>query len=216
MTDALELDPERYSNDKGRRPVNGFALATGVYDELQWHYNHYETRALEAAFGPEFARLDDQPAGSNREGILGLHEYRRLRDHRYADTIESGEGDEEIIEAYAEYDQNNRKRVILLSNDHGFIELARDAGLLAQHVSFPVDIPRTVTVSWDEIQDALYTLSVLFGVLRLPKVTLYGVWNGKSPEDWQRRHLDVDCRSDNVREKLQRDGAITAEYEATR
>ena len=216
MTDALELDPERYTDSKGRSPVNGFALTTGVYDELKWHHNHYETRSLETAFGSEFARLDNQPAGSNREGILGLHEYRRLRDHRYADTIESEKGDEEIIEAYAAYDQNSRKRVILLSNDYGFIELARDSGVLAQHVSFPVDIPRTVTVSWDEIQDALYTLTVLFGVLQLPKVTLYGVWNGKSGDDWQQQRLDVDCRSENVRAKLQRDRAVTTEYEATK
>jgi hypothetical protein len=72
-----------------------------------------------------------------------------------------------------------------------------------------------VTVTWDELQDALYTLSVLFGVLRLPKVTLYGVWNGKSGEDWQRRYLDVNCRSEKVHEKLRRDWAITTEYETT-
>ena len=77
-------------------------------------------------------------------------------------------------------------------------------------------MPRTVTVSWDEIQDALYTLAVLFGVIRLEKVTLYGVWNGKSPEDWQQRRLDVDCRSDRIREKLERDRSITTEYEATK
>jgi hypothetical protein len=215
MPDVLELDPERYTDANGRRPVNGFALATGVYDELNWHYNHYETRALEDAFGPEFARLDEQPAGANRQGLLGLFEYRRLRDHRYADTIESDTGDASIIESYAAYDQDNRKQVLLLSNDHGFVEMARNDGLLAKHVSFPVDIQRKVTVSWDELQDTLYTLSVLFGVLRLPKVTLYGVWNGKSGEDWRRRRIDVDCRSDRVETKLRRDRAITTEYEAT-
>lgn len=83
-------------------------------------------------------------------------------------------------------------------------------------MGFPVDIPRKVTVSWDELRDVLYTLAVLFGVLQLPKVTLYGVWNGKSGEDWQRQRLDVDCRSENVEEKLRRDRAITTEYEATR
>jgi hypothetical protein len=215
MPDVLELDPERYTDANGRRPVNGFALATGVYDELNWHYNHYETRALEDAFGPEFARLDEQPAGANRQGLLGLFEYRRLRDNRYADTIESDTGDASIIESYAAYDRDNRKRVLLLSNDYGFVEMARNNGLLAKHVSFPVDIQRKVTVSWDELQDTLYTLSVLFGVLRLPKVTLYGVWNGKSGEDWQRHRLDVDCRSDRVETKLRRDRAITTEYEAT-
>lgn len=216
MPDILRLDPERYSDDKGRRPVNGFALTTGIYDELSWHYNHYETRALEDAFGPEFARLDDQPAGANREGFLGLYEYRRLRDHRYADTIESETGDEAIVEAYAAYDEDSRKRVILLSNDHGFVDLARDADVVAQHVGFPIDIPRKVTVTWDELRDTLYTLSVLFGVLTLPKVTLYGVWNGKSGEDWQRQHLDIDCRSEAIYEKLRRDRAIITEYEATK
>jgi len=52
MPDVLRLDPERYSDDKGRSPVNGFALATGIYEELNWHYNHYETRPLEDAFDP--------------------------------------------------------------------------------------------------------------------------------------------------------------------
>lgn len=215
MPDILRLDPERYSDDKGRRPVNGFALTTGIYDELSWHYNHYETRALEDAFGPEFARLDDQPAGANREGFLGLYEYRRLRDHRYADTIESETGDEAIVEAYAAYDEDSRKRVILLSNDHGFVDLARDADVVAQHVGFPIDIPRKVTVTWDELRDTLYTLSVLFGVLTLPKVMLYGVWNGKSGEDWQRQHLDVDCQSEAIHEKLRGNQPITTEYEAT-
>ena len=212
MVDVLELDPEVYSDDAGRSPVNGFALATGIYDELNWHYNHYETRSLEGAFGPEFARLDNQPAGGNREGFLGLYEYRRLRNHRYADTIDSEKGDAAIVEAYADYDEKSRKRVILLSNDHGFVERARYEGVLAQHVQFPVDIPRKVTVSWDELHDALYVLAVMFGVLRLPKVTLFGVWNGKTGEDWQHRCLDADCRSDHVREKLRRDRAITSEY----
>ena len=216
ILDALELDPERYSDDKGRRPVNGFALATGIYDELHWHYKHYETRSLEDSFGPEFDRLDGQPAGDNREGFMGLYEYRHLRDNRYADVIDCDRGDETIVEAYAGYDEVSRKRVLLISNDYGFVELARDEGLLAQHVSFPVDIPRKVTVSWDEIGEVLYTLSVLFGVLRLPKVTLYGVWNGKTGEDWQRRRLDVQCRSERVEQKLRRDRAITAEYETTR
>jgi hypothetical protein len=215
ILDMLELDPERHNDEKGRSPVNGFALATGIYDELNWHYKHYETRSLEDAFGPEFARLDGQPAGGNREGFLGLYEYRRLRDRRYADTIESDKGDEAIVEAYAEYDENSRKRVILISNDYGFVDRAQDKGVLAQHVSFPIDVPRKVTVSWDEVGNVLYTLSVLFGVLRLPKVTLYGVWNGKSGEDWQHQRMEVDCRSERVEQKLRRDRAIMTEYETT-
>jgi len=32
-----------------------------------------------------------------------------------------------------------------------------------------------MTGSWATIQDTLYTLTVLFGILELPKTTLYGV-----------------------------------------
>jgi len=171
-----------------------------------WHYNHYETRALEDAFDPSslgwtISRLGRIVKGSSGStstavsAIIGMRirsrRVRRRRSHRGR---------------LREYDQDSRKRVILLSNDHGFVGLAREEGVLAQHVSFPVDIPRKVTVSWDELQDSPYTLSVVFGVLRLPKVTLYGVWNDKAGEDWQRRCLDVDCRSEKVHEKLRRSG----------
>jgi hypothetical protein len=49
----------------------------------------------------------------------------------------------------------------------------------------------------------------VFGVLRLPKVTLYGAWNGKTGDDWRQRQLEVDCRSAGVEQALRRDNAIT-------
>jgi hypothetical protein len=54
---------------------------------------------------------------------------------------------------------------------------------------------------------------VVFGVLRLPKVTLYGAWNGKTGDDWRRRRLDVDCRSAGFERALRRDEVITETYE---
>lgn len=205
LTEVLEIDPEEYTDEKDRQAVNGFALAEGIYEELHWHYKHYDTRSLEDAFGPEFARLDDQPAGDNREGIMGLFEYRRLRDHRYADTIPSDTGDDAIIDAYARYDSESRKNVVLFSNDYGFIDNARDEGLLAQHIAYPIDVPESVTVTWDELVDTIYILTVLFGVLKLPHATLYGVWNGKTGEDWQQERIDIDARSQTLGEIIDRD-----------
>jgi hypothetical protein len=212
LPDVLELDPQTYTDDQGRSAINGYALASGVYEELDWHYKHYDTRSLEDAFGPEFARLDDQPAGENREGFLGLFEYRRLRDQRYADTVECDRGDEAIVEAYREYNETGRKDILLLSNDHGFVDRAHDAGIHAQHVAFPIDVPESTVVSWDDLSHTLYTLAVVFGVLRLPKVTLYGAWNGKTGEDWRERQLEVDCRSAGIERALRRDAAITDAY----
>ena len=206
----LDIDPA--THDSRPTPVDAFVLSEGVYDELHWHHEYYDTYSLAAEFGPAYERLDDQPAGDDREGFLGLREYRRLRDRPATDTVPGERGDEAIVEAYRTYDAENRKRVVLFSNDYGFVERATEAGLHAQHLSFPVDIPSSVDTDWDTIADALYLLSVIFGVLTLPRVTLYGVWNGKSSTDWDRETVDVDCRSPQVEPRLERHREILAAW----
>ncbi|WP_435348528.1 hypothetical protein [Haloarchaeobius sp. HRN-SO-5] len=200
-------------DDSGRRATNGYALATGVKEELDWYFKHYDTSSLEAAFGPEFERLSDQPAGSNREGFLGLYAYRKLMATRNVDEVETGTGDESIVDGYATYEAESRKTPLLLSNDYGFVDDAHDAGLLAHHVQFAPVVPRTVEANWREVADLLYFLSVLFGVLVLPKVTIYGVWNGKSGLDWQQELLEVDCRSPKIEPLVDRQLQIVTAYE---
>jgi hypothetical protein len=192
--------------------VNGFALATGVLDELDWEDKRSDTRALESAFGQSFAQLLNQPAGANREGRLGETYYRQLRDSRYADEITSETGDGAIIEAYETYKDESRKDVILFSNDRDFVEGARAHRIPAQRVELPTAVPRTLTGSWRQIATTLYVLTVLFGVLELPKVTLFGVWKGKSGLAWQRERLDVAPRSPKIEPTLERDGAILDAY----
>lgn len=209
LPEVLGIDPVTGERDeKGRAPTNGYALATGVKEELDWHYKQHHTHELTAAFGPEFERLDDQPAGSNREGFLGLYEYRRLRQERSVDVVPSETGDESIVEAYRSYNDENRTTALLLSNDRGFVERATDAAVPAQHLNFPVDMPRSATGSWTQATDLLYYLAVIFGVVTLPKVTLFVVWNGKDGRHWQDEELDADCRSPKLPPRLERDLAI--------
>lgn len=209
LPSVLGFDCETGStDDRDRRPTNGYALATGVKEELDWHYKQYNTHELTDAFGPEFERLDAQPAGDNREGLLGLYEYRRLPTNRPVDIVECEPGDEGIVDGYQQFHEESRKSVILLSNDHGFIERSIDAGVPAQHVEFPVDMPRKTDGSWTEAAELLYYLTVLFGVITLPKVTLYGVWEGKDGRHWLNEQLDVECRSPKVEPQLERDLSI--------
>lgn len=208
IPEVLGFDRHSDRDDKGRRPTNGYALATGVKEELDWHFKQYHTRELVEAFGKEFEQLENQPAGSNREGLLGLYEYRRLRTTRNADFVSCDIGDESIVDGFREYADRDRKRPLLLSNDYGFIDRAQERGLLAQHIEFPVDLPRSVDGTWTDAVDLLYYLTILFGVLVLPKATLYGVWNGKDGRHWQHEILDIDCRSPKLPPKLDRDLTI--------
>jgi len=205
----------RQSGYWGRQPVvNGFVLATGVRDELDWDHKHNKSdiRQLEEAFGDSFSRLFNQPAGSNREGRLGEIHYRQLRDHQYADEIETSQGDDEIIAGYDDYQAEGQKDVLLFSNDRNFVERAQNHRILAQHVELPREIPRKIEASWEQIRDILFMLTILFGVLEIPKTTLYGVWAGKGGQQWRNETIDVECRSPKLAPKLERDKRIVDTY----
>ena len=185
--------------------VNGFALATGVRDELDWEQKRSDTRELEDAFGPEFDALWNQPAGARRLGRLGETYYRQLRDHRYADEFVTDRGDEAIVGGYDDYQDESRKEVLLFSHDRDFVERGVAHRVKSQRVELPDTLPESVNVSWNAIQDTLYVLAVAFGVLKLPKVTLYGVWKGKGGQAWQEEAIGVECRSPKVEGLLTRD-----------
>lgn len=209
LPEVLGFDSETGSADaSGRSPTNGYVLPTGVNEELDWDYKQHHTRELTTAFGDEFERVDNQPAGANREGLLGLTEFRRLQSDRPVDLIETATGDEAIVNGYQQFNEQSRKKAILLSNDRGFVDRGIDAGVPATAIEYPVDLPRSATGSWTEAGELLYLLSVLFGVIQVPKVTIYGVWNQKAGSHWREEMLDLDCRSPKIESQLKRDLTI--------
>jgi rRNA-processing protein FCF1 len=213
VPEVLGIDPQRPEYDDQRPPINGYALSSGVESELDWQFKQRHTQQIAEAFGPEFERLEDQPAGSRRAGFLGSAAFRRLRANRRSEVIETAEGDEAIVEGYREWAANGRKNVVLFSNDRGFVNRATDTGVPAVRVEYPVGTPQTVTATWDEIRDTLYVLAVVFGVLKLPKLTLYGVWNGKTGHHWRAQEVDVVARSPAVETRLERDRSVLDAYD---
>ncbi|MFB6196993.1 MAG: hypothetical protein ABEI52_01820, partial [Halobacteriaceae archaeon] len=136
---------------KGVGYVNGFVLATGIRDELDWDYKCHDTDPFVDAFGEEFEEYWNQPLGSARIGRLGLLAYRTIRDIQQADEIESETGDEGIIDAYDAYDRERRSDIILFSNDRTFVERARSHRLLGHRIEFPDTLPSTTTATWRDV-----------------------------------------------------------------
>ena len=199
--------------DTGLGYVNGFVLATGVRDELTWENKCHDTDPSVDAFGPEFEEYWNQSVGAARIGRLGLLTYRNIRDIQQAVEVESGRGDGEIIDAYDGYNQEWRSDTILLSNDKNFVERARTHRMLGQRVEFPREFPDEVAADWDEIGQLLYLLAIVFGIIKLPGVTIYGVWRGKDQLDWQYERLKIDARSPKIGDRLEADLSIVESYE---
>ncbi|AUX09872.1 hypothetical protein AArcSl_2248 [Halalkaliarchaeum desulfuricum] len=199
--------------DNGIGYVNGFVLATGIRDELDWDYKCHDTDPFVDAFGNAFEEYWNQPLGSARVGRLGLLTYRRIRDIEQAVEIQSDEGDEAIIDAYDEYDQAYRSDILLFSNDRNFVERARSHRMLGQRVDFPNSFPDEATASWQAIETLLYMLAIVFGIVEVPNTTVYGVWRGKDELDWQHERIKLDARSPKLEAKLEGDLSIVESYE---
>jgi len=193
--------------------VNGFVLATGVRDELDWDYKCHDTEPFVEAFGDRFEAYWNQPVGSARIGRLGMLSYRRIRDIEQAVEIESEEGDASIIDAYDAYDQEYRSDILLFSNDRNFVERARAHSMLGHRVEFPGEFPDEATASWRDIETLLYMLAVVFGIIEVPGVTVYGVWRGKDELDWQHERLELDARSPKLASNLEGDLSIVESYD---
>jgi len=183
--------------------LNGYAVVTGVRDELR-DYDGDEkinnTRALEDAFGNEFGGLFNQLKGTPRQLRLGRQYWSRLQRELYTEKIKSDKGDNEITAAC----ENSGFDLVLFSNDAGFISAGKECGLPSIRVDFPQSFPRKTDVTWEEAATTLYIHAVQFGILRLPKVDLYGVWKRKESEEWESDTLAVRCRSPTVEKQLSR------------
>lgn len=199
--------------DRGLGYVNGFVLATGVRDELDWDYKCHDTDPFVDAFGDVYEDYWNQPLGSARVGRLGLLTYRRIRDIEQAVEVQSERGDEDIIDAYDEYDREYRSDLLLFSNDRTFVERARSHRMLGQRVEFPDDLPAETTASWRDLEVLLYVLAIVFGIIEVPSVTVYGVWRGKDELDWQHERVNLDPRSPKLAAKLEGDLSIVETYD---
>lgn len=199
-------------SDVGIGYVNGFILATGVRDELDWEHKCHDTTPFETAFDPVFEAYWNQSLGAARIGRLGLLTYRAIRDIEQAVEIQSDTGDEAIVTAYDSYDQQRRSDIILFSNDRNFVERARAHRLLGQRVEFPDRLPAELTASWEDIERLLYYLAIVFGILRVGGVTIYGIWRGKDELDWQYERLKIEAASPALRERLSGDRSIVDSF----
>ncbi len=199
--------------DSGIGYVNGFVLATGIRDELEWDYKCHDTDPFVDAFGDAYEEYWNQPLGSARIGRLGLLTYRRIRDIEQAVEVQSDRGDENIIAAYDEYDREYRSDILLFSNDRNFVERAQAHRMLGQWVDIPAHFPKNTTATWRELEMLLYMLAVVFGIIEVPSVTVYGVWRGKDELDWQHERVKLDARSPKLASKLEGDLSIVESYD---
>lgn len=199
LGDSLGIEP----NGDG---LHGSLLVTGVRDELQEYGGEEKIQSisvLKEELHSKYGRLFNQFKGQRREQRLGLEYYQYLDKQVYSVEITSDPSDENILAASETFQQESGYDLLFFSNDANAVEMAREKNILAHRVDFPSFLGRQVTVSWSDFALLLYVHAMLFGIIRLPKVDLYGVWTGSRGDT--AGHFLVDFRSDLIRHRVERD-----------
>lgn len=186
--------------------LQGSLLVTGIRDELQRYEGNEKiqsTTELEQELHPKYGRLFNQLKGQQREQRLGQEYYQYLDNQIYSEEIASDTGDTNILAACESFQKDTGHDLLYFSNDDNAIKMARQKNILGVRVDYPRSLGENVKVSWSDFAILLYVHAMLFGIIRLPKVDLYGVWTGdrgSAPGD-----ILIEFRSQKTRHMVERD-----------
>ena len=70
--------------------------------------------------------------------------------------------------------------------------MARDEKIHSELIIHQKKIPISFTCSWEKFRDLIYVMSVIFGVIKLDKTRIFGIWPGKTPDNWKESCVEVD------------------------
>jgi hypothetical protein len=197
---------EKFAKDR-KTKLGAFVVADGVRRELfkekPGKYKEEELRVVKR-IDSRFEEFLNQPKVDERIKKMGKAEYDRFRSSVRFEEIPSGVGDNEIAEALGDFSRDRNCDVWLMTFDKTMYEVSVGFGVHPILLKFPYIKERAkLKTDWDCVCDLIYTTAVIFGFVNVEGVTVYGIWRGKSTDDWNRERVKL--KLNKKAEKLKMD-----------
>lgn len=188
----------------------GYCLSEVVKGELrhQWDrkYSQLDINSMNLHFTRNFL---NQPPKAARMARLGAVEYKRIMAQTNCQEVSGrGYGDNAIIRSYEFFRDKNNVDMCLISGDNNFTAMAHEEKMQAIYIKQPTIYGESIDCSWDQIVDLVYITANVFGYLLIGEVDVYGVWRGKTEDDWDKYRLSIDTNNKNLEKDLFRDMRI--------
>lgn len=187
----------------------GFCLCGIVRSELsfQWDkkYKSSELSEIRYQFAQNF--LNQAPKNA-RMARLGAVEYKHLMTQTNCEEIEGrGRGDQAIINAYKFFEADRNIELFLISSDNNFTAMAHDEKIQAPYMKLPEPIKESAKfeADWDQVIDLIYCTAVVFGHIKLENMEIYGIWRGKTEDDWDQYRINLNLKETDLHKKLFKD-----------
>lgn len=174
----------------------GYCLSETVKNELRgrWDvkYKYEEIKELlkDIKFAKEFL---NQPPKDARMARLAAVEYKRIM--TLANCQEApgrGYGDNNIINSYERFRDSRNVDVVLISGDNNFTSMAHEEKMQAIYLKQPQTYTNELETTWEKTVELLYLVSIVFGFIQINGISLYGIWKGKTGDQWDNYKLNLD------------------------
>lgn len=197
---------------KGRRPQIGFCLSGAVREELHaildYKYKQNEIEQLKQV-GMSFAwNFLNQPPKRSRMAYLGAVEFKQIISNPNCELIDAeGKGDEAIVNSYKKYEKNHDVELLLVTGDHIFSSRAQSNRMRTLSMKMPLALQNSNLVECDykNLVELIFCTAVIFGYINIGEVGVYGVWRGKSSEDWDEERINIEITDTQIKERLLKD-----------
>jgi len=175
---------------------------------LDYKYKQNEIEQLQI-LGMDFSwNFLNQPPKQSRMAYLGAVEFKYIISNPNCELIESaGRGDEVIINSYKRYEKSHDVELMLITGDNNFSSRAQSNRLRTLCMKIPGALQgsKPLICSYKNLVELIFCTAVIFGNINVGGVEVYGVWKGKSAEDWDEQKVNIDIANCQVKDMILRD-----------
>lgn len=140
----------------------------------------------------------NQPVPKARQARLASVEYRFIKNNPNTRQIVTdflaGEGsDPKIIASYKKFEKDNDVDVVLFSGDMNFTGMVRNASMNLIPVIRQTYSPQVIEINWEQAVELIYVSAIIYGCITLNGMDVYGIWRGKTDDDWNAENLSINA-----------------------
>ncbi|MEM4397183.1 MAG: hypothetical protein QW757_01000, partial [Candidatus Woesearchaeota archaeon] len=137
--------------------------------------------------------LNNQPL-EQRKRYIGLIEFNKLKQKKYATPLISKTKDINIIDKLEIYQNYQKAKVIAFTLDNNFTAEARKKNIKTyffKYEQYKYFIEKINKISFEQLRDLIFFSAIIFGKIKVNNFNIYGVFQGKNINNWYNEEIKI-------------------------
>lgn len=197
---------------RSNKPQIGYCLSGAVREELHTilddKYKQNEIDQLKLT-GMNFVwNFLNQPPKRSRMAYLGAEEFKQIISNPNCELIDAEEkGDAAIVNSYKRYEKSHDVELVLITGDYHFTSRAQSNRLRTLCMKMPLAFQGSKLIGCDyrALIELIFCTAIIFGYIDMGDIGIYGVWKGKSSEDWDDQRVNIEIVNPEIKVSILKD-----------